>query len=51
MKRTLTIAAFALLVSGTAAFAAAPEVVSKAVASCCQALAACCDGGSCCDEM
>ncbi len=49
MKRTLTIAAFVLLATGTAAFAAAPETVSQAVASCCEALAACCDGGPCCD--
>jgi hypothetical protein len=49
MKRTLTIAAFMLLATGTAAFAAAPETVAQAVASCCDALAACCDGGHGCE--
>lgn len=49
MKRTLSIAAFVLLASGTAAFAAAPDVVAQAVASCCEALAACCDACSGCD--
>jgi hypothetical protein len=41
MKK-LYIAAVALLMTGTGAYAAAPEAVSKAVASCCSALAACC---------
>lgn len=50
MKRTLTIAGLLLLASGTAAFAASPETVLHAVASCCEVVAACCNGASipCC---
>ncbi len=42
MKRVLSLATAALLVSGTAAYAAPPEAIVNAVASCCAAVAACC---------
>ncbi len=32
-----------LLLSGTSAYAAAPEVVTNGLSSCCSALAACCE--------
>lgn len=48
MKKTLTIAGFLLLASGTAAFAASPDMVISAVASCCNALAVCCGAGMPC---
>lgn len=48
MKRTLTLAGFLLLASATAAFAASPDTVIAAVASCCDALAACCGGTAPC---
>lgn len=50
MKNVFAVAGLILLASGTAAFAASPETVIQAVASCCDALAACCQGASmpCC---
>ena len=50
MKNAFAIAGLILLASGTAAFAASPETVVHAVASCCNALAAFCQGGTapCC---
>lgn len=48
MKRTLTIAALVLLASGSAAFAAAPDVAAQAVCVCCDAIAACCEACTCC---
>ena len=48
MKNVLTLAGLLLLASGTAAFAASPETVLQAVASCCDALAACCGGAAPC---
>ena len=48
MKRTLTIAAFVLLASGSAAFAAAPDVVAQVVCACCDAIAACAEACTCC---
>ena len=47
MKRILITATLLVLGSATAAYAAAPETVNKAVASCCTAVAACC-GLPCC---
>ena len=41
MKRTLTIAAVALLATGSAAFAASPDTVAQVVCACCDAIAAC----------
>lgn len=37
-----------LLMSSTGAYAAAPEVVGKTVASCCSAFAACCEAAMAC---
>ncbi|WP_200941442.1 hypothetical protein [Caulobacter sp. Root1455] len=48
MKRILSTAALMLLVSASAAYAAAPEAVTKAVGACCALGAACCNGGPCC---
>lgn len=48
MIRIIATAAFALLASGIAAYAAAPDVVTKAVQACCATGAACCNGGPCC---
>ena len=48
MKRILSTAALMLLASATAAYAAAPDVVTKALDVCCALGAACCDGGPCC---
>ena len=47
MKKFYAIGAV-LLISSTGAYAAAPEAVSKAVASCCSALAACCQAALAC---
>ncbi len=47
MKKLSAIAAV-LLMSGTGAYAAAPEAISQAAASCCAALAACCQAGLAC---
>ncbi|MBA3667551.1 MAG: hypothetical protein H0W65_07505 [Sphingomonas sp.] len=48
MKKYYALAAM-LLMTGTGAFAAGPEGVSKAVESCCSALAACCKAAmGCC---
>jgi hypothetical protein len=48
MKKYLAIGSV-LLMSGTSAFAAAPEGAVKALGSCCAALAACCEAFlSCC---
>ena len=46
MKRAALIAAAILLTSGTAAMAASPGVVAKAVASCCDLMADCCGAGA-----
>ncbi len=48
MKRIFSTAAFMLLTSATAAYAAAPDAVTKAVQTCCALGAACCNGGPCC---
>jgi hypothetical protein len=48
MKRIFSIAALTLLASATAAYAAAPDAVHKAVEACCALGAACCNGGPCC---
>ena len=49
MKKISGLAAV-LLMSSTGAYAAAPESVSEALASCCAALAACCAAIlSCCN--
>jgi len=48
MKRVFSIAALALLGSAGAAYAAAPDTVTGALASCCAALAACCANLPCC---
>jgi hypothetical protein len=48
MKRIFSIAALTLLASATAAYAAAPEALTKAVGACCALGAACCNGGPCC---
>ena len=37
-----------LLMSSTGAYAAAPNVVGKAMASCCSVLAACCEAAMAC---
>jgi hypothetical protein len=41
MKKHIVLAA-TLLMTGTASMAASPDVMVKAIASCCEALAACC---------
>jgi hypothetical protein len=48
MKRIFSTAAFMLLASATAAYAAAPDAVTKAIEACCALGAACCNGGPCC---
>jgi hypothetical protein len=47
MKK-IFVATAMLLMSSTGAYAAAPESVSKAAASCCSALAACCQAVMAC---
>lgn len=47
MKK-LTLTAAVLLMTSTGAYAAAPEAVSKAVASCCGIIAACCEAVMAC---
>lgn len=47
MKK-LYLTAAVLLVSSTSAYAAAPGVVSEAVASCCAVLSACCEAVMAC---
>ncbi len=42
------LAASVLLMSGTGAYAAAPNAVSTAIADCCAALAACCEAVMAC---
>ena len=48
MKRIVSTAALMLLASATAAYAATPDAVTKAVEACCAIGAACCNGGPCC---
>lgn len=48
MKRTVTLAALALLASGSVAFAAAPDAVLQAACACCDAIAACAEACTCC---
>ncbi|WP_425997453.1 hypothetical protein [Caulobacter sp. DWR1-3-2b1] len=48
MKRIFSTAALMLLASATAAYAAAPDAVIKAVQACCALGAACCKGAPCC---
>lgn len=48
MKRIFSTAAFMLLASATAAYAAAPDAVIKTLEACCALGAACCKAGPCC---
>jgi hypothetical protein len=45
--KSLKLAVLGLATSASAAFAAAPEPVAKAVSACCEAIGVCCGLGCC----